>query len=126
MAAITRTNPRHVTPPGYEYVTSTQLATEAIPRGTLAVRGAAGWSKAPVSSLRADGIALKDYAAGQDDCEFGKIGEMDGFTFPAVNPGVPVYSSATTAGELDTTSVASAIVQVRYVGGNRIEYNFFA
>lgn len=121
MAAVTRVKARHVTPVNYEVVDK-GLAAEAITAGDLVKNTASGWVKLPGGELEAHGIALKDYYAGQDGCDFGIQGEMDGFS--GLTPGAPLYPSASVAGGLDTTAVVGATIRVRAAKATRIRYNF--
>lgn len=103
-----RKAPKFASPPGYEVVSDTGKATENIGRGQGCVRGASGWSIAPTTAKEIDGVALKDYANGQDNCEFLIQGEMSGFELSGggdMTPG-PLYPSQTVAGQFQTDVVA--------------------
>lgn len=131
--------PALISPPGYEVVSETGKATEAIARGQLCVLGAAGWSLAPAASKLADGIALKTYVANQDNCEFLIDGEMSGFEVAGGTPMVPgtyLYPSASVAGGIQTdvvtwyaaaTTPAVAVPvqpQIKASGTDRIRVRF--
>lgn len=127
--------PTLISPPGYEVVTESGVATEAIGRGDACVQGASGWSKAPTGSKLIHGIALMDYVSGQTNCQFLVDGEMAGYTLAggaALTPGADIYPSASVAGQLATdvviwytvatTPVANVPVQpqIRVTGADRI------
>lgn len=107
MPAVTRDVARVCTPVGYEFVDK-GTAVEAMTAGDQVTLGASGWSKAPAGTIEADGIALKDYYAGQRGCDFGIHGEMDGFS--GMTPGTKLYPSASVAGGLDTTAAAASSI----------------
>lgn len=118
-AAVSRGTVRVCTPVGYEVVDK-GTATESMVAGDLVKNGASGWGKCPAGATEADGIALKNYYAGQQGCDFGIHGEMDGFS--GLTPGTPLYPSGATAGGLDTT--AAGLIRVKAVTSTRIRYNF--
>lgn len=119
MAAVTRGTARVCTPVGYEVVDKGKL-TEAVVAGDLLKNGASGWSKLPAAATEADGIALKNYYAGQDGCDIGIHGEMDGWS--GLTPGAPLYPSVSVAGGLDTT--AAGVIRVKAATTTRIRYSF--
>ena len=116
MAAVTRGTgnnlPKLVSPPGYEVV-DVGTVTEDIGSGQPAVLGASGWSKAPAGAASYDGVALRNYVATQEGCDFLIQGEMDNYAVSGgATPGTPVWLSASVAGAFDTT------VPVGYAGVN--------
>ena len=136
MPAVTRVKTRPATPAVYEY-NDKGTATEAIAVGELIVLGASGVSKAPAGTPDAHGICLIPSQRAGDLVEYGLQGEMDGFALPGgVNPGAPLYPSATVAGGVDTTKPVQAapaagadlpaaiVVRMRAVTGSRIRFNF--
>ncbi len=68
------------------------------------------YSKAPVSTVYIQGIAITDGPANWV-MDIGKIGEMDGYS--GLTPGAPLYASAGVIGGIDTTAVATAPQQMR-------------
>lgn len=123
--------PTLISPPGYEVISETGIATEIISRGMGCVLGASGWSKAATSAKLIHGIAAKDYVAGQKNCEFIIDGEIAGYELSggaALVPGTDIYPSASTAGELATDVVAWSATtpstpvqpQMRATGPDRI------
>lgn len=119
MAAVTRVLARVVTPVGYEVVDRGKAVT-AWTAGDLLKLGASGWSKASAGATEVDGIGLKDAYAGQDGCDVGIQGEMDGWS--GMTPGTALYPSGSVAGGLDTT--AAGVIRVKAVSATRIRYNF--
>lgn len=126
--------PKFCSPVGYE-VFDIGVATEAMTSGDLVIQGSSGWSKAPAGSLYGDGLAAKDYAATQDNCDFLIQGEMDGFTLAggAVLPIGPIWPSATVAGGLQTdipaavaaTNSAQRIVMTGGPAGGSATFEIF-
>jgi hypothetical protein len=127
--------PTLISPPGYEVISETGVATEVIARGQLCVLGASGWSKAATSAKLGHGIAAKDYVANQKNCEFIIDGEIAGYEISggtALTPGADIYPSATTAGELATDVVVWSATtpstpvqpQMRATGPDRIRVRF--
>lgn len=131
--------PTLISPPGYEVISETGIATEIIPRGALCVLGASGWSLAPTGTKLADGIAAKNYVANQDNCEFIVDGEIEGYELTgggALTPGTFLYPSASVAGGMATdvvtwygvaTTPAVAVPlqpQIKVTGPNRIRVRF--
>lgn len=133
MAAVTVVKCRPCTPVGYEYIVRGTLVS-AVVAGDQLVNGASGWDLAATSAVAAQGIALTNGYAGQDDFDIGLIGEMDGFS--GMTPGAALYPSSGTAGKLDTTATtfysagttpAVAVPvkpQVRALSATRIYYNY--
>jgi hypothetical protein len=98
---------RVCTPVGYEVVDRGKAVT-AWTAGDQLKNGDGGWSKLPAGAAEADGIGLMDAYAGQDGCDIGIHGEMDGFS--GMTPGTPLYPSASVAGGLDTTAPEAASI----------------
>ena len=126
MAQLTRgtgnNSPKLCSPPGYEIV-DTGVATEDIEAGELCVLGASGWSLAAAGAVDADGVALKNYIAGQEGCDFLIQGEMDGFG-DALTPGADIYPSASVAGGMQTDAVAGTTLRIKAVRPTRLRFNF--
>lgn len=137
MAAVTRNTARPVTPVGYE-VNDKGQAKVAIEAGQLVIMTndtptrsghEVVWDLATTSTLYADGICLQDVAAG-GTIDVGLHGEMDGYA--DLTPGTPLYPSASSAGELDTTAPeefgttpsSKANFQIKAVRSTRIRFNF--
>lgn len=131
--------PTLISPPGYEVISETGKATEAIPRGALCLQTAAGWSLAAAGSKLGHGIAAMTYVINQDDCEFIVDGEIEGYSLTgggALTEGDPIYPSASVAGGLATdvvtwyTVATTPVVvvpiqpQMRATGPNRIRVRF--
>lgn len=131
MAAVTKNNPRACAPTAYEF-NDRGTATEAIAVGDLVKITATGIAKVAAGAVDAHGIALIPAIAG-GHIEYGVQGEMDGFVLPGgVNPGDPLYPSASVAGGMDSTATTLAAttppvpgaVRIRAVTTTRIRYNF--
>lgn len=126
MAQLTRgtgnSKPKLCSPPGYEVI-DTGTATEAIEAGQLCVLGASGWSLTAADALDADGVALKDYIAGQEGCDFLIQGEMDGYG-DALTPGADIFPSDSVAGEMQTDAVVGTTLRIKAVRATRLRFNF--
>lgn len=98
MAAVTKVKVRPITPPGYEF-NDKGVYTEDIAVGDQLILGVSGWSKCPVTTPEAHGVALMTNLAGER-ADVGIHGEEDGYS--GLTPGQPLYPSSTVAGGLDT------------------------
>ena len=123
MALLTRVDPILVSPPAENRIRS-GVATEAISKGQLVAKTAAGYSKLAAAAVHASGIALKDYYAGQTGCDFGITGEMDGFGANGNTVGAFLYPSASVAGGMDTAVPTGAAPQIQLIEDGRISFNF--
>lgn len=136
-----RNAPKWVSPPVNTHITDTRTATEIILRGQLVVFSASGASLCPTNVPAGDAhaVAVKDYVALQDNCEFLLLGEMEGYELAGGAPlveGTPLYPSASAAGGIatdvfvgytaGTTPVVNvpATVRMRACGPNMIRFNF--
>lgn len=119
MAAVAKgTTVRNVTPVAYEYYDK-GTATEAIAVGDLVSITSSGVSKAAASTTAPSGICIKDAIAG-GVVEFARQGELDGFT--GMTPGARLYPSASVAGGIDTSSLASTVCLIEAVTATRIYF----
>ena len=108
MAAVTRVKARHVAPVGYEWIDTCELYEDVVAGDLLEFTGTVT-DNMPVmrklaagANAEADGVALKDGFAGQRGFDYGIHCEMDGWS--GMTPGAPLYSSASTAGGIDTSA----------------------
>lgn len=119
MAAVTRgTRVKPVTPAAYEY-NEKKLADVDILAGQLVKISATGVGLNPTSGTTPSGIALMDTPAGML-CEFTRQGEIDGFS--GLTPGATIYPSASAAGGLDTTVLASTVCLIEAVTATRVYF----
>jgi len=128
MAQLTRgtgnSKPKLCSPPGYEVIDK-GTATEVIAAGELCVIGASGWSKTAAGATDADGVALKDYIAGQEGCDFLIQGEIDGYGMSGgITPGIDIYPSASVAGGMQSDAVAATTLRIKATTPTRLRFNF--
>jgi hypothetical protein len=122
MAAVPRIKPLYVGPPGYEVI-DRATANEIILPGELIKLNATGMSKVAAGALDFDGVALQEYYAGQESCDYLVQGEMGGFNLTGVNPGTNLGVSPTVAGGIDTTITASSVIRMKALTNGRIRFN---
>lgn len=123
MAAIAKTSPIFVAPPGMEVIDS-GYALGTINRGDpIVISSTDSPSKqfshavAKATGTVAHGIALKDVLAG-GHCEYACQGEMDGFASLTVGAGLTIVG-----GNIDNTAPAAGVTtQIRAVTKTRIRF----
>jgi hypothetical protein len=128
MALVAESKVRNVTPVAYEFNIRARLSEDISGAGTQLVYtgvitdGVPVMSKAPTTGItEADGISLEKGSAG-DVIDVGISGELDGFT--GMTPGAKLYPSTTSAGRLDTTAIANAVVRVKAHSATRIRFHY--
>lgn len=128
MAAVNKGKVRNVTPVAYEFNVRARLSEDITGAGVQLVYtgviadGVPVMSKAPIAGItEAHGISLEKGSAG-DVIDVGISGELDGFT--GMTAGAAIYPSTATAGEMDTTAIANAVVRVRAHSATRIRFHY--
>jgi len=109
----TTDQPRLYSPPGYERVVR-GMATEDIEAGELCVETDAGWSLCPAGALEGHALALKNYRANQDSCDFLTHGEMVNFVMTGIAAGADLFPSNYVAGGI-ASEIPDALAAVAEV-----------
>lgn len=127
MAAVTKGTLRVVTPSAMLDTDRGQAATDLNIGDLLVITATApgtGHDKvyglAPVSTTQAHGVCLKSCKAGDSVSVGVDMVEIDGYS--GLTAGAQLYSSASVAGGVDTTAVASTTMIIRAVTPTRIRF----